>query len=127
MAPPVPGPLEGLNAAVAAQIRAEAAAAKLTDKALAKKADVNYASLRRWLGKDIGNVRHIDVAVLGALADALGLSAAEIVRRAVERSENEAATVSPLPTRSTPDSSPSSFEDADLAARNEDREKPRMD
>lgn len=85
MTPPVPGPKEGLNAAVAAQIRAEAAAANLTDKALAAKADVNYASLRRWLGKDSGNERHIDVAVLGSLADALGVPPAEIVQRAQAR------------------------------------------
>ncbi|KAB2808353.1 hypothetical protein F9L07_22825 [Pimelobacter simplex] len=82
---PVPGPREGLNAAVAAQIRAEAAAARLSDKALAEKAGVNYASLRRWLGKDKGNERHIDVAVLAELARAVGSTSAEIVAGAEER------------------------------------------
>lgn len=89
---PVPGPREGLNAAVAAQIRAEAAAANLTDKALAEKADVNYASLRRWLGKDKENVRAIDVSVLAALADALDMTAAEIVSRAQGRVRATEAT-----------------------------------
>lgn len=85
MTPPVPGPTEGLNAAVAAQIRAEAAAAQLTDKALAEKAGVNYASLRRWLGKDLGNERDINVAVLSELAKVFGLTAYEIVFRAQQR------------------------------------------
>lgn len=85
MTPPVPGPAEGLNAAVAAQLRAEAAAAKLSDKALAQKAGLQYSSLRRWLGKEPGNERNIDVAVLAELAKALGLTPLEVVRRAEER------------------------------------------
>lgn len=85
MNPPVPGPTEGLNAAVAAELRAEAGAKRLSDKALAEKAGVNYASLRRWLGKDTGNERHIDVAVLSTLADALEISPVEIVDRARKR------------------------------------------
>lgn len=89
MTPPVLGPREGLNAAVAAQIRAEAAAANLTDKALAQKAGVNYASLRRWLGKDVDNTRHIDVAVLYALADALDVEASYLVEQAQARMQKD--------------------------------------
>ena len=70
---------------MAAQLRAEAAAAKLSDKALAQKAGLQYSSLRRWLGKEPGNERNIDVAVLAELAKALGLTPLEVVRRAEER------------------------------------------
>lgn len=89
-----------MNAAVAAQIRAEAAAAQMNDKELADKAELNYASLRRWIGKDAGNERHIDVAVLSAIADALGMTVAEIVRRAQARlDEQGGGNARPLPPR----------------------------
>lgn len=96
MTPPVPGPTSGLNAAVAAQLRAEIAAANLSEKALAELADVNYTSLRRWLGREKGNERHIDVAVLAAIAKALNLDPAEIIQRAEQRMAADVATVTNL-------------------------------
>ncbi len=94
MTPPVEGPTEGLNAAVAAELRAEAGARRLNDKALALAAGVNYASLRRWLGKDVGNERHIDVAVLDAVCRALGTTPALIVEAAQIRLARESGYVS---------------------------------
>ncbi|MGN0065781.1 MAG: helix-turn-helix domain-containing protein [Nocardioides sp.] len=80
---PVARPDEGLNAAVAAELRAERAAKDLTTKELSALAGIPYASLRRYLGAE----RHIDVATVAALCGALGLEAGELVARASDRLE----------------------------------------
>jgi len=74
-------PDEGLNAAVAAELRAERAAKDLTAKQLSALAGVPYASLRRYLGAE----RHIDVATLAELCRALDLDVVALVARAAER------------------------------------------
>lgn len=78
---PIEAPEAGLNAAVAAELRAERAAQNLTVQQLAARADVPYASLRRYLAAE----RYIDVAVLHALAGALGTSSASLVAAAEDR------------------------------------------
>ena len=82
---PIATPAEGLNAAVAAELRGERAAKDLTTKQLSERAGIPYASLRRYLGAE----RHIDVATVAALCGALGLKPAEIVARASERLERD--------------------------------------
>lgn len=81
MTPPLPRPDQGLNAAVAAQLRAERAAQKMTMGDLAEASDIPFGSLRRYLSEE----RHIDVAVLEQVAQALGTTAEEIVRSAAAR------------------------------------------
>lgn len=76
-------PDEGLNAAVAAELRAERAAKDLTAKDLSALAGIPYASLRRYLGAE----RHIDVATLAELCRALDLDVGALVARATERLE----------------------------------------
>ena len=76
MAPPVSEPSEGLNAAVAAQLRAERAAQNVTVKQLADLSGVSFSSLRRYLAAD----RQIDVSVLAALAEALNTTALDVVK-----------------------------------------------
>lgn len=78
---PIQKPGEGLNAAVAAELRAELARERRSVQWLAEEADVPYGSVRRYLGAE----RHIDVAVLYALAAALDVSAVELVQRAQAR------------------------------------------
>lgn len=82
---PIPGPHEGLNAAVAAQIQAERAAKGLTVKQLAEASDVHYGSLRRYLKCE----RDIDVATAEALASALGLEVIDLVADAMKRMERQ--------------------------------------
>jgi transcriptional regulator with XRE-family HTH domain len=78
---PIEGPDAGLNAAVAAELRAERAAQNLTVQELAERSAVPYASLRRYLAAE----RHIDVATLETLAKALGTSTPDLVWAATER------------------------------------------
>lgn len=78
---PVPQPHKGLNAAVAAVLRAERAAQDLTVQELADSADIPYATLRRYLKAE----RHIDVATLAELCEALDIDVEDVVIRAVER------------------------------------------
>jgi len=78
---PIEGPDGGLNAAVAAELRAERAAQSLTVQQLSERADVPYASLRRYLAAE----RHIDVSTLDALAKALGTTPVDLVMAAAER------------------------------------------
>lgn len=83
MVPVERDPSKGLNAAVAAQLRAERAAADLTVEQLAREADMSPVSVQRYLrGK-----RHIDVAVLFQLAKALEVEPAEIVANAQRRAD----------------------------------------
>lgn len=69
------------TAALAAQLRAERASARLTQGELAAKAGIPRMTYIRLET----HVRVADVAQIYRLADALGLSAAELMRRAAER------------------------------------------
>lgn len=91
MTPPIDGPQQGLNAAVAAQLRAERAALGWTIDELAQRADIPAISVRRYLKGE----RQIDVSVLYALASALGLTAGQVVEAAQERLDREMSE--PLP------------------------------
>lgn len=79
--PPVAEPDAGLNAAVAAEIRAEMARRKLTVRQLAELADIPYGTLRRKMSAE----RYIDVAELEQIAAALELTSVEIVEAAERR------------------------------------------
>lgn len=81
MAPPIPGPSEGLNAAVAAQLRAERAANEMTIEQVAKRAGVSEISVRRYLKAQ----RHIDLGVLEALTAAMGTTTSAVIEAAQER------------------------------------------
>lgn len=78
MTPPIQEPREGLNAAVAAEIRAEQGRRKLSVQALAELTGIPYGSLRRYLNAE----RHIDVAVLAEICQALDVAPDEFIRRA---------------------------------------------
>lgn len=87
MSPPIPEPDAGLNAAVAAELRAEMARQRLTVKSLGALADIPYGTLRRYLNAE----RHIDVAVLEQLAASLDRSAVSIVSSAEDRASSSVA------------------------------------
>jgi len=72
---PVIGPSEGLNAAVAAELRAALARKKWSVNRLSEEAEIPYGSLRRYLNAE----RHIDVSVLYALCWAMGVRPQELV------------------------------------------------
>lgn len=82
---PVEGdPARGLNAAIAAVLRAERAAKgeRITQDELAEAAGVPLVSLRRYLnGK-----RHINLAHLEAICDALGVDPRDVMADAARRS-----------------------------------------
>lgn len=84
MTPPVQGPHEGLNAAVAAELRAELARKRRSTQWLADESGVAYGSLRRYLAPS----RHIDVSVLAALCGALGVDPYELVAAAQTRAQD---------------------------------------
>lgn len=71
----------GLNAAVAAALRAEKAAAGMTNRTLAERSSITVASVQRYLAAD----RHIDVNVLDALAQALQTTPNRLIQAAQER------------------------------------------
>lgn len=81
MAPVVKNPDEGLNAAVAAQLRAERAAADLTMQQLADRAEIPLVSVQRYLRAK----RDIDIATLYALCEALGVEPFDVVAAAQTR------------------------------------------
>lgn len=80
----------GLNAAVAAEIRAEQGRLKLSSPALAERAGVPYGSLRRYLSAE----RSIDMVVLEAVAAALATTASALI---AEAERNLARTVADEP------------------------------
>lgn len=86
---PVAKPGEGLNAAVAAELRAEQGRVRRSAPALAADAKIPYGSLRRYLAAE----RHIDVATLDALATALGTTSAAIVAAAEQRMSDPASSL----------------------------------
>lgn len=75
-------PALGLNAAVAAVLEGERAAAGWTLRELADASGVSYRTLQRLLkSRD----RHIDIAVLGQLAEAFHVQPEAIIATARER------------------------------------------
>ncbi len=78
--PPLP-PGEGLNAAVAAELRAELARKRINTRELAERSEVAYGSLRRYLAAE----RDINVVVLAAVCEALGVSVEDLVSAASHR------------------------------------------
>lgn len=74
---------DDLNSALAAVLRAERAAQSLTFRQLADRSGLPEKSIEAWLAPK--GTRAIKVAVLEALADALGVSAHELLERAGER------------------------------------------
>lgn len=86
MTPPLPQPHEGLNAAVAATLRAEKAAQDMTNDDLADNSGIPKGSVQRYLAAK----RHIDVVTLEALARALHSTPRLIVQAAEERLAREA-------------------------------------
>lgn len=81
MTPPLPGPDAGLNAAVAAELRAEMGRKKISARDLAQLSEIPYGTLRRYLAAE----RHIDVAVLDQVTGALGVTPVDIVVAAQTR------------------------------------------
>lgn len=75
----------GLNAAVAAELRAERAAQRMTVDALAHVAGISKGSLLRYLKPS----RHINIDTLEELAHALGTTSEEIVAAAKHRLARE--------------------------------------
>ncbi len=71
----------GLNGALAAVLRGELAASDLRQQDLADRSGIPLISVSRYLNAR----RHIDVKALAALAEALGLSARELVEAAENR------------------------------------------
>jgi transcriptional regulator with XRE-family HTH domain len=84
---PIPDPSTGLNAAVAAEVRAELGRRKVSIQALADKADIPYGTLRRYVNAE----RHMDVAALGAIAAALDVDLVVLVQRAESAKPDELA------------------------------------
>lgn len=78
-------PATGLNAAVAAELRAELAARGWSQKDLASASGVPQVSSQRYLKPS----RHIDTGVLEELAEALDLSPEEVMLAAVRRLDRE--------------------------------------
>lgn len=72
------------NTAVAAQIRADAAAAGISNAELARRAGVPVVSMNRYLTTK-GEPRPINVATLAAIAAALGLEPGGILDEAQRR------------------------------------------
>lgn len=71
----------GLNGALAAVLRGELAASDLRQQDLADRSGIPLISVSRYLNAK----RHIDVKALAALAEALDLTARELVEAAESR------------------------------------------
>jgi transcriptional regulator with XRE-family HTH domain len=80
------------NTAVAAQIRADAAAAGISNAELARRAGVPVVSMNRYLTTK-GEPRPINVATLAAIAAALGLEPGGILDEAQRRMESRVSRV----------------------------------
>lgn len=91
MAPPLPAPDAGLNGAVAAELRATQGRRRIATTKLSELADIPYGTLRRYLAGE----RYIDVAVLAALAAALGTTTSEIVTAAEASRPQQPLNLSP--------------------------------
>lgn len=78
---PVTTHKSGLNGAVAAELRGEMSAQRLTQTDLSARSGVPVVSIQRYLAA----TRPIDVEVLDRLAHALGTSAHEVMLAAAQR------------------------------------------
>jgi transcriptional regulator with XRE-family HTH domain len=74
-------PFSPFEAAITAEIRAEAAAQRVTWQDLAGKAGMNPSTLHRYLSDN----RHMSVRVLADVSLALGLKATDLMERAEHR------------------------------------------
>lgn len=81
MAPLEKDPTAGLNAAVAAAFRAERGALGMTFDELSEKSGVPVRSLMRFLNAQ----RHMDVAVVDAISEGLGMTPLEVIENAQRR------------------------------------------
>ena len=87
MSPVEKDPSAGINAAVAAELRAERGAQKVTVDALAQRSGIPKRTLLRLLNAERG----IALGPLAAIAEALGVPASLVVSRAEERLGREAS------------------------------------
>lgn len=92
-------PGEGYNAAVAAELRAERAAVRMTNKEIAEASGVSLPSVSRYLTAQ----RRIDVAALYDITVALKTTPVEILTRAQIRLANESGFVAEGVTLTPPE------------------------
>lgn len=85
MAPSDRDPSEGINAAIAAELRAERAAKRLTIDELSDKSGIPRRTLLRLLAAE----RHINVDQLAGLAVGLGVSQSDLFARGAARLKRE--------------------------------------
>jgi transcriptional regulator with XRE-family HTH domain len=90
----------GIDAAVSAVIRAEAAAQKLTWPALAELSDVSKSTMSNYLN----DVSAPKLESLERIAAALGLDLLEVLHRARERQAQPTVPTTPRVTASVPES-----------------------
>lgn len=76
---------KGLNAAVAAEVRAEIAAQGLTNVEVARRMGMNRETFQRYVNMKRG----IDTAIIDAIGEALRIDPAELMARGVRRLERE--------------------------------------
>lgn len=82
MTPIEKDPSKGFNAVIAATIRAERGARRMTIDDLARESDIPRRTLIRILNEE----RAVNIEHLAAIADAYGLTVTELVKRAEDRS-----------------------------------------
>lgn len=92
-------PGDGFNAAVAAELRAERAAVRMTNKDIAEASGVSLPSVSRYMTAQ----RRIDVAVLYDIAIAMGTTPVEIFTRAQIRLANDSGFVAQGVTLTPPE------------------------
>lgn len=80
-------PRGDLNAAIAATLNGERAAAGLTFEQLADKTGISARSLKRYLSGTARDPRDLTVTSLGEITMALNISIGEVIRRAEQRLE----------------------------------------
>lgn len=126
MTPVEKDPAAGLNAAVAATFRGERGALGMTIEELADQSGVPARSLMRFLNAQ----RHMDMAVVEAIARALNMTPAEAIEGAQLRLAKAHAELPQLDVQRGVEVEVSddytSMEGADRAARSEDAEKPTL-
>lgn len=118
MTPMERDPQRGLNGALAAQIRAELGASRISVRALAGMADIDRLTLRRYVNAD----RPLNTAHVEAIAQALGLDPGELMARAVARRNNEPQVYGPSEDDSQSVSDPSSSVPGSRAALEADQD-----
>lgn len=97
----------GLNGALAAEIRAELGARRISVRALAAMADIDRLTLRRYVNAE----RALNTAHVEAIAEALEMDPGELMARAVARRDEDPDQVGPggnvVPIRPVSDPPPS--------------------